>query len=363
MNFKMPTAISDYISKKIVSIDIGSYETKVVEGKQTSNGIVIDKYFSFLTPEGIYENGYIIDKELLYYLLKEEIKRNKVKSDIAYITVKSSSIITREVVLPFVGGEEINGILRFQLDEYIPVDPEDYVVQHKIIGRFEEEGIAKLNILLIATPKQIVESHFQLLKDLELKPSVLDFQSNGITKLINYNSLINGKYKTEDMTIATIDLGFFNTNVTISKNGLMEVSRTVETGGDDLNSNILNVFEYTKKQVEEKKRSIENVARLEDEYTDENRFVDIVKTSIKGIMDKISTVFRYYYSRETGNEINMILLNGGLSNISGIDSLFSNYYNIPTVRIEKLDRIFFSEDLNKYINCIGSLIRIEEQRK
>ena len=361
MNFRMPVVISDFLSKKVVSIDIGSYETKVVEGKQTSKGIVVDKYFSFFTPEGIYENGYIKDKELLYHLLKDELKKNKVTSDIVYITVKSSLIITREIILPNLGEEEINGILKYQLDGYIPVDPEDFVVQYIPIGKIEEEGDTKLNILLIAIPKQIVESHYELLKDLELKPFILDFQSNGITKLLNYNSLINGRYSTEDLTVAIIDLGFDNTNVTITKNGAMQVSRTIETGGNDLNTNILNFFEYTKSQVEEKKRNIENIAKLEDEYTDENRFVNIVKTSIKGIMDKIDTIFRYYYSREKGNDVKLILLNGGLSNIDGIDSLFSNYYNIPTVRIERLDKIFFSEDLNKYINCIGSLIRIEEQ--
>lgn len=364
MNIKIPILKkSNLIPQKILSIDLGSYEIKVVEGKRTNKGIVIDKYFSFLTPEGAYENGYIVDKELLYYILKEELKRNKVTSDIGYISIKSSAIITREVILPAVGDDEIEGILKFQLNEYLPVDSKDYVVQHRAIGKIEEEGVAKLNVLLIAIPKEIVETHFQLIKDLELKPTVLDFQSNGITKLLKYNSLVNSKYNTEEITIATIDLGFHNTNVTILRDGFLQVARTVEYGGDDLDKNILNFFEYTKNQVEGKKRNIDNINRIEDEYTEENRFVNIVKTSIKGIMGKADTIFRYYYSREKGNDIQMIMLYGGLSNINGIDNLFSNYYNIPTVKIEKLDKIFLSEDLNKYINCIGSLIRIEEQRK
>lgn len=364
MNIKMPIMkLPTLIPKKIVSIDIGSYETKIIEAKLTNKGIVIDKHFSFFTPEGSYENGYIVDKELLYYILKEELKKNKVTSDIGYINIKSSAIITREVVLPAVGDDEIEGILRFQIDEYLPVDPKDYVVQHRTIGKIEEDGIAKLNVLLIAIPKEIVESHFKLLKDLELKPSVLDFQSNGVAKLLNYNLLINGRYKTEDSTIAAIDLGFYNTNVTIAKNGFIQVSRTVDGGGDDLDKNILNFFEYSKTQIEEKKKSIDNINRIEEDYTEDNRFLNIAKTSIKGIMDKTDTIFRYYNSREKGNDIQMILLYGGLSNINGIDNLFSNYYNITTVKIDKLDKIFLSEDLNKYINCIGSLIRIEEQRK
>lgn len=359
MNIKIPKL--NLLPKKIISIDIGSYETKITEGKVNKKGIVIDKYFSFLMPEGVYENGYIIDSELLYYLLKEELKRNNVNSKIVYMSIKSSNIITREVVLPYLRDEEIEGILQFQLDEYLPIDPKDYIVQYKTIGKFIEDGTDKINVLLIAVPKEIVEAHFQLISELELKPLVLDYQSDSLVKLLDYNSLINGKYSTKDITIATIDLGFTNTNVTISKNGQILVSRIVETGGNELDMSILNFFELNKNELEEKKRTIENINRIEGEFTEENRFLNIINSNIESIMDKIDIIFRYYYSREKDNVIHLILLTGGLSNISGIENLFSKYFNISTIRLNSFDKVFFSFDLNKYVNCISSLIRIGEQ--
>lgn len=351
------------LNKKVVSIDIGSYETKVVEGKMTNKGIVIDKYFSFLTPEGAYENGYIIDKELLYYMLKEELKNNKISSDIAYMTIKSTAIITREVIIPYVEEEEIDGILKFQLDEYLPMDPGEYVVQNKTIGVVEEDNVNKLNVLLIAIPKEIVESHFALLKELELKPTVLDFQSNGICKMLKYNSLINGRYDTQEITFATIDLGFHNTNVTITKNNILQVSRIIEIGGYEMNMGILNFFEYTEDEVEEAKRQIQDVNRIDAEYLDDDRILSIIRSSLEDIMDKIDLIFRYYDSRETGNNVQVILLYGGLSNINGISNLFSSYFGIPAIVVSGFDKVFFSEDLNKYLNCISSIIRIEELKK
>lgn len=359
MNIKIPEL--NLLPKNIISMDIGSYETKITEGKVSKKGILIDKYFSFPMPEGVYENGYIIDSELLYYLLKEELKRNSISSKMVYTSIKSSNIITREVVLPFVKEEEILGILQFQLDEYLPIDPKNYIVQYKAFGKFIEDGTDKINVLLIAVPKEIVETHFQLISKLDLKPLVLDYQSDGLAKLLYYNSLINGKYSTKDITIAAIDLGSTNTNVTISKNGQILVSRIVETGGEDLDMSILNFFELNKKELEEKKMSIENINRIEDEFTEGNRFLNIVNSNIESIMDKIDIVFRYYYSREKENTIHLILLTGGLSNISGIENIFSKYFNIPTIRLNSLDKVFSSVDLNKYVNCISSLIRIGEQ--
>ncbi len=349
--------------KKVLSIDIGSYEIKVVEGKMTNKGIVIDKYFSFLTPEGAYENGYIIDKELLYYMLKEQLKNNKVSSDTVYMTIKSTAIITREVTIPYVEEEEINGILKFQLDEYLPMDPDKYVVQHKTIGVVEEDNVNKLNVLLIAIPKEIVESHFALLKELELKPTVLDFQSNGICKMLKYNSLINGRYDTQEITFAAIDLGFHNTNVTITKNNILQVSRIIEIGGYEMDMGILNFFEYTKDEVEEAKRQIQDVNRIDADYLDDDRILSIIRSSLEDIMDKIDLIFRYYDSREMGNSIQVILLYGGLSKIKGISNLFSSYFGIPAIVVSGFDKVFFSEDLNKYLNCVSSIIRIEELKK
>ena len=176
--------ISFIPKKKILSLDIGSYQIKAVEGKETKKGIIIDNYFTISTPKGSYNNGEIVDKDLIQYVLNEEFKKNKIKSKDVYLTINSPSIITREVVIPKVKDKEIENVLGFQLEDYVPMNPENYIVQFKIIGPIYEDDIEKLNILLIAIPKEIVEDHYHLLKSLDLNPLVLDYQPNSIAKLI-----------------------------------------------------------------------------------------------------------------------------------------------------------------------------------
>ena len=352
--------ISTLINKKVVSIDIGSYETKVVEGRMSNKGVAIEKQFSFLTPEGSYENGYIIDKELLYYLLNQELKKNKVSSDMAYITIKSTSIIVREILLPKVSSNEVEGILKYQIGEYLPMNPEEYVIQYQIIGNEEEGEIEKLNVLIIAIPREIVESHFSLIKQLDMKPCVMDFQSNSISKILVYNELINGTYKTRDLTFAAIDIGYNCTNVTIEKNGSIQVSRVIEFGGDDIDKKVFSILNFSKEELKVQKKEID-ISRFDEDYSEKNRLSNVVKTSIEEVMRMVDKVFRYYTSRDVSNKIHMILLYGGISNINGIENLFSNYFNIPTVKIETLNKVSIQRDLNKYINCVSSLIRNTEE--
>ena len=65
--------------------------------------------------------------------------------------------------------------------------------------------------------------------------------------------------------------------------------------------------------------------------------IDIIKNSFQSLNEKIEIIFRYYLTRETNNKINMILLFGGCANnINGIANLYSNYFNIPSIKVESL---------------------------
>ncbi len=146
--------------------------------------------------------------------------------------------------------EEIENILKFQIEEYIPMESKDYVVQYKIIGNIYEDNVEKLNILLIAIPQNIIESHFQLIKDLNLNPLVLDYQPNSVAKIIKTNSFVNNTYPTENITFAAVDLGYSNTKVSIIQNGVIIVSRIIEMGIKHVDQNILNFFDYTFEELE-----------------------------------------------------------------------------------------------------------------
>lgn len=346
----------------MISIDLGSYETKIIEGRVFRDNVRITKSFSFDTPNDSYENGYIKNESELANVTKEELRKNKIKAGDCIINIKSTSIITREIVFPVLGDKEISGLLQYQLPEYLPMDASKYIIQHKPIGRVNVDGTDKLNTLVVAVPKEIVEGHFSLVKEFGLRPVVMDCQCNALWKLIKYSGRINNEVSIEDKTIATIDLGHNSTSVTIIKNGRMQFCRVVETGGAVLDKNLEELLTLKKHEVLEKKKEIKDISIIDEGYTDYDRMVNIVRTGLEDIMERIDRVFRYYMAQEAGNEIHNILLFGGLTDIIGIDKLFSHYYNVPVLLIENLDKINIQNGIKKYINCISALLRDDEGR-
>src|SRR5690606_14670688 len=128
--------------------------------KKHNNSIQVNKAISILTPEGSYEDGRIKNEMVLREAIRAELKKNKIKSKTVYLTIKSSAIITREIPFPLVEPKEIDGMLKFQLSEYLPMDISIYVVQYKIIGKIFDGEKEKLNVLIVAIPKDIVDKHY-----------------------------------------------------------------------------------------------------------------------------------------------------------------------------------------------------------
>ena len=346
--------------KNIVCIDIGSYETKVISGSMGRDGIAVNKAFSFLTPAASYENGRIKNQYLLNSSLKDELRENKIPTNTCHLNIKSTGIITREIPFPNLSNKEIEGLLRYQLTEYLPMDYSQYIIQHKVIGKITDEGVEKLNVLVVAIPKDIVDMHYDLVREIGLRPAVMDYQSNALWKLFKYIDLVNGEIKPAEKTLGVFDLGHNSTNLTIISKGNVQISRVIETGELSKDADEENLFAMNYERLQSDKSNLQDISFLEGEYSLDDKHTNMVKTTIDGMMEKADRVFKYYISKEADNEIDKIILYGGLSNIKGIDRLFSNYFEIPVAVLKTVSKVNMESDINKYINCISALIRDDE---
>ncbi|ABW19176.1 pilus assembly protein PilM [Alkaliphilus oremlandii] len=348
------------IPRKILSIDFGSKDIKIIEGKYSKNNIQVLNAITLPLEPHFYRDGVLFEKSMVTTLMNKALKENRFSTDSTHVIINSSQIITREIIIPKVNENEIAAIISFQIEDFLPIDPEEYEMNHLLIGNRVDDGIEKMEILLIAVPKKIVVAHLELIKDLGLSPLVLDFQSNAICKLVKMNTKINDTYETKGKTIASMDIGYNSTKLTIMKEDKIKVTRIIDVGVETILENISAVFDYSKEDIEKQIRQIEDISANIEEFTDYYRLLNIVRTTLMNLMEKCSMVFRYYTTRETGNAIDLILLQGGLANLNGISSLFSDYFNILTTNLSSLDKIKWNGNLGRFSNAIGGLIRFDE---
>lgn len=351
-------------NKKILSIDFGASQIKIVEGQSENDLVTISKNIILKIPQGIYKDGKILNDNKLIDFIKERIETLEIKGCLSSTAViNSSSIITREVSIPKVSEDEIKSVIQYQLSEFLPINPDDYVINHLIIGTMEVDGIKRFRIMLVAVPEDIVLSHLHLMKRAGLKPQTLDFQGNCIAKLLNYNSKINGNYNISKKSIASVDIGQRNTNISIIKDGNIEVTRTFDIGASVIYKNISSLLKLSIDEVKEKVKAIQDINMRYEDFNDYHMILNLTRIFIEGLMENIQSVIRYYTSRAQNNRVDLILLQGGYSNLNGICKMFFDYFNIETLKLKSLDRLNFDEDLSLYVNAVGGLFRRGEVEK
>lgn len=325
--------------KMTISIEFRADEIRVVEGRYNKKNIIVNKCFTIPVSEGLYEDGVIKDMEEFTHILQQGLAKNHVARGDVYGVINSSNIIIREIRIPKVNEKQIAAILNYQLDEFLPVDPNGYVVQYIPLNIVEEDGLEKQNIMLVGVPKFMVETHFNLLQNVGLKPIAMDYAGNAISKLIRFNDRINGVYG-NDITIACVDFEQESTALNITDKAIMSLSRVVKQEISPTVSETQNPF-----------------MTLEESYDSDVAVVSDLRGKLASLLDKIEMVFRYYNSREADNSIELILIYGNHSHTDGIEELMTSYFDKPCVRLNVLDKVKFFGDLAVYANAIGALIR------
>lgn len=330
-------------SKKTLSMDFGGRNIKVVDGNFKNVELNIYNKFIIDLPKEVYENGYIKNGETLKSIIDSAFNLNNIKRGDVVAVISSSDIVTRNIMIPSSNAEEIEGILKYKIEDFIPIDLNMYAVQHINQGSFKEGTIEKSKILIIAVPKEIIDTHFKLLKDLGMTPKVLDIQSNAIRKLLSFVN--KDKINTN---IASLDIGFSSSKLTILKNTNIEISRIIPLGSKDLIENIST--DLNERDILEELSDIEDVGDETFEISSK------VKSFLIKLCEELDMIFRYYSSLEPSNKIDMILLQGGIVKSKFILKELETYLGIRTVVIDYLKECL-DEELYLYSNSIGGLLR------
>ncbi len=296
--------------------------------------------------------------DILRQSIVQALSENRIRYKDAIFTIQSTSIIRREVEVPNVKPHEMEGMIRYEIEQYLPIDLNEYIIEYKAL---EEKKDTKTKILIAAIPKTIAEDYLTILKSTDLVPSSLDINSNSISKLFGFKQQINFTEYSLDKTVAFLDMGCSNINICILAKGLYQFSRLIPTGGSELTLAIAEAFKITLQNAEGKKILEGNLSILEAS-TENKALNEVIRNIVFRWAEEIQKVFQFYKTRNFNNNIDEIYLYGGTSNLRGITEYIANVTNISTKQIKNLSSVKLGKhirgiDLEYYLNSIGAIIR------
>lgn len=346
-------------STSVIAFDIGTNSIKMVEGKYYKGKLAINKLIEVPTPEGTVSDGQIINKDAIKDELGFALKENGVKAKDAICTTNSSLIINREVIIPKVEEEEVETVVRYEIQQYLPINLDDYILQYVVLDEIIDDKGEKLKLSVSSFPKKIAKDYYDIIEGLNLTPYALDVSYNSLKKLFNYSN--NGAKGVKDGAVAFIDMGATSIDVTIFKHGKLDFTRIIKSGGYDIDYALSKALNMSVKSTESEKIKKANLLEIKED--------DVINKVIKEVIDEmveeIDRILQFYISKARISEFDNVYILGGTANIKGIDTYMTEKLNKNVIKINNManmdisrKNISESEPICDYLNAIGAIIRL-----
>lgn len=392
------------MAERVLSIELGSSLTKVCEMDLGSKTPKIYNSFSVITPEGMLKDG-IVDSDDEFvntFLRMMTVKRIKTRK--AIFTISSSKIATREARIPYCKESKIKDVVRSNLSDYFPIDGSQFMFSHSIIGlEFEqaaaveakeenkietskqpmtkaeqvkaelEAGSAKTSgkkkgkpvgykVLLLAAPKQLIQSYEKLAQNIGLQIQSLDYNGNSIYQA--------AKEECRDGVQLIVKVDEKGTLLMVTEDGATTLNRTIPYGVDDAIKALMGT--YGLGEVNTYEKAIETARKRVvlmpsfDECDTENPSSEVVDKSnitltLRQLAGGIIRVVDYYNANHSQKPIERMLITGLGADFQGLDVLLTSEIGLKIRDITHvggmdISRVFRGAAYSEYVGCIGACI-------
>ena len=339
--------------EKYLILEVGNYNTKLIEVTSLSGKMIVHKGFIIATPEGTLKDDVVVKSDELITGLSEKMKEEKITSRHLTISLSSGDIITREMTIPKMNRRDTVSFIKINSKDLFPVNLEDYTLGYVSMGN---EADSKL--LIIAIPNDIIKPYIEITEKLGLVLKSINFSGFELYNLIDFELGQNSG------TYAVIDLGSKNTNFIIVSNGMLMYNRVLKIGSDDITKTIAEKFKCTLTKAEKIKRDYNSVITEGSLKENDDVYVvaKIIQEVIGNLLSDISSIIEYYNGSHSRANVSKVYIIGLATKISGISEFTEEILGLKTEKIKEFERVIFEEQAKPakrrqvtLENCLGAV--------
>ena len=345
-----------------ISVDIGTAEVKLIELGKVNDEPVVNKIYSKSTwddldtfdPEKLQKANWVGTIKSICDEIK--ITPKKVKPLIASISGKNISV--KEVTTLDMKEEELFQTLEFEAKKHIPLDGTEAVMDYHILGKNSSE-IDKINILLVATTKNIIKQFDSIVSDSGFKNPVFDAEPIALSNCLAHNYGIS-----EDGVDIILNIGNSTSTLVVWGKDQIYFTREIDVAGFAFIKDLMK--KYGMSYSDAKNTLLENGIGsfgASNSGVDENTFsLEMAeKTIVNNLIDDVRKSLRYYAKSNSGNaNFNRFFISGGFADLEGLKEMIKDELRIDTEILNPFNNIACDmriENPSKYSIAIGLALR------
>lgn len=287
--------------KSILGVDIGTQAIKLVQLRTEDQVLETYGIVDLIEPITNHTKPETINHTIS--LLRTLTEKARVTTKRTALSLPNSAVFTSVIDMPKMSDAELEQSMKFEAKKYVPLPFEEVSLSWSLIS--EDVATGTMKVLLIAVPKQIRDTYIHIFEQAGLELEVIEIEALALIR-----ALVEDKSKND----VIIDMGAKVTGINFVKQGLLQLTRNLNVGGDSITERIAQTLNLQPARAEQFKR---------DFGLNSTDFLpEAVKPVLNNILSEVKQILDLYRSHQVA--VDRLVLVGGGCQMPGLKEYFSD---------------------------------------
>ncbi|MBE9108842.1 type IV pilus assembly protein PilM [Nodosilinea sp. LEGE 07298] len=325
-----------------VGIELTPEKVNLARLKKQGTALKLETLASVELTEGIYEEGQILDTAAMADAIQTVLAESKLKVKQATTAIPGRAI-TRVIPVPAeLDDEELREmVLNQEASLYLPFPREEADVDYQKLGYFvDEDGIEKVQVLLVAVRKDLTDPYIEVFQQAGLMLNVLETSSFALIRTIREQL----RQFTPQEAAAVVDIEFENTEISIVVDGVPHFSRTVPIGTFQIQSALSRAMNLPPSRNTELLQGMTVPIQTMDtvgapQMGNSNPGTTAMLRVLGELSDELRRSIDFYLNQGEDMEVAQLLLAGPGASIGQLDEFLAQRLSLPASQIDPISAL------------------------
>ncbi len=303
----------------VLGMDISSSSVKLLEMSQSGKKFKVESYsVASLPPNSVVEKN-IAEIEGVAETVRSVHSRSKTKLKNAAVAVAGSAVITKLIDMPSgLNDDSMETQITLEADQYIPYPLDEVAIDFEVQGE-SDKSEDQVEVLLAACRRENIDLRVDALEMADVTTKIVDVEAYAIERAFD---LIRPQLDIdEDSAVAIIDIGSTMTTLSVLVNGQTAYTREQLFGGRQLTEEIQRRYGLSIEEAGLAKKQ----GGLPDDYEPE-----VLEPFKDAVVQQVTRSLQFFFSSSQYNDVDYIVLAGGVASMSGLAELVQEKLGTPT---------------------------------
>lgn len=210
-------------ARSTIGLDIGSGFIKAVVINHGAGNPVLEKVAIARVADDAIVEGEVMDPTLVADAVRDLLAANDIKTKSVVVAVGGRDVIIKKIQMERASEAAAREVLPWEADQHVPFDKENVELDLQIL---DPDGTGnRMDVLLVAAKRELVDSKLALLGECGLDASIIDVEAFALHNAFerNYPEAMRG-------VVALVNVGHETTVVNLLEDGVPVLTRDLPVG-------------------------------------------------------------------------------------------------------------------------------------